>query len=109
MTEGKFLNLWAKYLPVIRILLKRSVNEEQQLSLDKMELNSVDNRKNATYSFNLEILKGKVQNNIGGAAIGKDLFKVLSNDVMVNDFMNDKTIILRMGKDFKLKLKSDPA
>ena len=109
MSEGKFLVLWTKYLPVIRILLKRSIAEEQQVALDKMELNSVDNRKNANYSFDLEILKGKVQNNIGGKGIGKDLFKVLSNDSIVNEFMNDKIIIIQMGKNFQLTLKSDPA
>jgi hypothetical protein len=109
MNEGKFLTLWAKYLPVIRILLKRSINEEQQVALDKMELNSVDNRKNANYSFDLEILKGKVQNNIGGKGIGKDLIRVLSSDPVVSDFMNDKNITIRMGKNFQLTLKSDPA
>ena len=108
MSEGKFLVLWTKYLPVIRILLKRSVNEEQQVALDKMELNSVDNRKNANYSFDLEILKGKVQNNIGGNAIGKDLVRVLSNDPVVSDFMSDKNITIHMGKNFQLTLKSDP-
>jgi hypothetical protein len=108
MSEGKFLTLWAKYLPVIRILLKKSVNGEQQVSLGKMELKSVDNRKNANYSFNLEISKGKVENRIGSAAIGKDLFTILTNDSMVNDFMRDKTISIRMGNASLMTIKSDP-
>src|SRR5580765_6454570 len=108
MSEGKFLTLWTKYLPVIRILLKKSVNGEQQVSLGKMELKSVDNRKNANYSFNLEISKGKVENRIGSAAIGKDLFTILTNDSMVNDFMRDKTISIRMGNASLMTIKSDP-
>jgi len=108
MSEGKFLALWTKYLPVIRILLKKSVNGEQQVSLGKMELRSVDNRKNANYSFNLEISKGKVENRIGSAAIGKDLFTVLNNDSMANDFMNNKTINIRMGNASLMTIKSDP-
>ena len=108
MSEGKFLTLWTKYLPVIRILLKKSVNGEQQVSLGKMELKSVDNRKNANYSFNLDISKGKVENRIGSAAIGKDLFTILTNDSMVNDFMRDKTISIRMGNASLMTIKSDP-
>jgi len=108
MSEGKFLALWTKYLPVIRILLKKSLNEEQQVSLGKMELRSVDNRKNANYSFNLAISKGKVENRIGSAAIGKDLFTILNSDSIVSDFMQDKTINIRMGNASLLTMKSDP-
>ncbi len=108
MNEGSFLALWTKYLPVIRILLKRSINEEQQVSLGKMELQSVDNRKNANYSFNLAISKGKVENNIGTTAISKDLFYVLSKDSVVSSFMNDKVIRFQMTRAAQLTLKADP-
>jgi hypothetical protein len=109
MNEGSYLTLWTKYLPVIRILLKRSINEEQQVSLGKMELQSVDNRKNANYSFNLAIAKGKVENNIGTAAISKDLFSVLSQDSVVSSFMNDKNITIQMTRTAQLTLKTNPA
>jgi|SRR5450432_290321 hypothetical protein len=109
MNEGSFLALWTKYLPVIRILLKRSINEEQQVSLGKMELQSVDNRKNANYSFNMAITKGKVENNIGTTAISKDLFYVLSQDSMVSSFMNDKSITIQMTRAAQLTLKTNPA
>lgn len=109
MNEGRFLALWTKYLPVIRILLKKSINEEQQVSLGKLELQLVDNRKNANYSFNLEILKGKVENGIGGNPIGKDLFYVLSKDSMVSNFMNDKNIMIQMTRTAQLTFKSNPA
>lgn len=107
MNEGKFLALWTKYLPVIRILLKKSVNEEQQVSLGKMELQSVDNRKNANFSFNLAIIKGKVENSIGSNPIAKDLFYVLNNDMIVRGFMSDKTITMQMTRASLLTLKSE--
>ncbi|HMH32100.1 MAG TPA: hypothetical protein VK543_03670 [Puia sp.] len=107
MTEGKYLSLWTKYLPVIRILLKKSIAEEQQVALGKMELQFVDNRKNANYSFNLEIVKGKVENGIGGSPIGKDLFYVMNNDAIVKSFMNDKNIIIKMTRSSQLTFKSD--
>ncbi|HEX9513167.1 MAG TPA: hypothetical protein VF939_21905 [Puia sp.] len=108
MSEGKFLTLWMKYLPAIRILLKKSVNEDQQISLGKMELQTLDNRKNANFSFNLAITKGKVENTIGVAAIGKDLFNVLSNDSIIKSFMDDKNIMIQMTRASLLTLKSTP-
>ena len=106
MSEGKFLALWTKYLPVIRILLKKSINNEQMVSVGKMELRAADNRKNANYSFNLEIVKGKMQNKIASAPIGKDLFTILSGDSTVTDFMRHKNITMSIGSTALLKIES---
>ncbi len=105
MNEGKAVALWTKYLPAIRILLKKALNEEQQITLSKIELASVDNRKNANFSFNLEISNGKVENGIGVPAMGKDLFEVLNRDLLVRTFMIDKKIILQMTRSAMLTLR----
>src|SRR5260370_41415437 len=98
MSEGKFLTLWMKYLPAIRILLKKSVNEDQQISLGKMELQTLDNRKNANFSFNLALTKGKVENTIRVAAIGNDLFNDLSNDSIIMSFMEHTNIMIQLSR-----------
>jgi hypothetical protein len=98
MTEGKFLALWTKYLPAIRILLKRAVNEKQQITLSKMELQSIDNRKNVNFSFDLEISNGKIENSMAVHAMGKDLFNVLNGDLTVRKFMHEKKIVIQMTR-----------
>ena len=98
MTDGKFLTLWTKYLPAFRIMLKKAVNEEQQITLSKMELQSIDNRKNVNFSFDLEILNGKVENSMAVPAMGKDLFSVLNGDQLVRNFMHDKKITIQMSR-----------
>ncbi len=101
--------LWTKYLPIIRILLKKSVAEDQQLSLGKMELQSIDNRKNVNFSFSLDISKGKVENRIGVAPIGQDLFDVLKRDPIVTSFMSDKNISFQMTRASIMTLKTSQA
>ena len=98
MNEGKSIALWTKYLPAIRILLKKAVNEEQQFTLNKIELQSVDNRKNVNFSFNLEISNGKVESSLGVSPMGKDLFNVLNGDLTVREFMLDKKIMIQMTR-----------
>lgn len=105
MNEGKFLALWTKYLPAFRILLKKAVNEEQKITLSKMELQSVDNRKNVNFSFNLEISNGKVENSMGVPPMGKDLFSVLNSDMLVRSFMHDKKIMINMTRASLLTFK----
>jgi hypothetical protein len=105
MNEGKSVALWTKYLPVIRILLKKAVTEEQRITLSKMELQSVDSRKNANFSFNLEISNGKVENSLSVSPIGKDLFNVLNSDLVVRQFMFDKKIMILMTRSSLLTLR----
>lgn len=97
--------LWTKYLPAVRILLKRAVNEEQQITLSKMELQSIDTRKNVNFSFNIEIAKGKIENSVGLSPMVKDLFNVLNSDMLVRNFMVDKTITIKMSKSSLLTLR----
>ena len=105
MNEGQSVALWTKYLPAIRILLKKAVNEGQQISFSKIELQSIDNRKNANFSFNLEILNGKVENNINTPPMGKDLFAVLYGDLPTRNFMVEKKILISMTRSCLLTFK----
>lgn len=105
MNEGRYLALWTKYLPAIRILLKKAVAEEQQMSVGKLELQSIDTRKNVNFSFNMEINHGKVENSLAVAALGKDLFSVLNGDSVVRTFLKDKNIAIEMTKATMLKIR----
>ena len=96
MYEGRYLALWTKYLPAIRILLKKSIVEEQQMAVGRLELQSIDTRKNSNFSFNMAITHGKVENRLGMHAMGKDLFSVLSGDAVVRTFLKDKNVFIEM-------------
>ncbi len=102
MIEGKYLTIWQKYLPVIRILLKKSTKEEQQLTINKIDFETVGERGGSGYSFNLEIEKGKVMNGISGTAVARDLFKTLTTDPQVKEFFLNKKAKVRMNKQFML-------
>lgn len=105
MNEGRYLALWTKYLPAIRILLKKSVVEEQQMAVGKLELQSIDTRKNSNFSFNMAISHGKIENSMSVHAMGKDLFSVLSGDAVVRTFLQDKNISIEMSKSTMLKIR----
>jgi hypothetical protein len=107
MNEGKSIALWTKYLPAIRILLKKAVNEAQKISFNKIELQSIDNRKNANFSFNMEIHNGKIENSMAVPPMGKDLFAVLNSDMLTKNFMVDKKIMIQMTRSSLVTFKCD--
>lgn len=107
MEKEKYISFWRKYLPVIRIQLKKSLQQDAVLHLDKIELEATGKRELSGYGFNLEIKNGKVVNDISGTAVARDLFKVLLKDPIVKDFLQGKKVRLSMGKTLNLKLSSN--
>ena len=106
MEERKYLQTWKKYIPVIRLHLKKSVAEEQQFKLNITDFESAGERGKSGYTFNLQMENGKVKNNISGSAVARDLFESLKNDDLIKAFLQDKSVKISVGKSFMLTIKT---
>lgn len=106
MEERKYLQTWKKYIPVIRLYLKKSLNEDQQFKLNITDFESAGDRGKAGYTFNLQMENGKVTNNISGSAVARDLFELLKADEVIKAFLQDKSVKISVGKSFMLTIKS---
>ncbi|QHS57747.1 hypothetical protein GWR56_20165 [Mucilaginibacter sp. 14171R-50] len=106
MEERKYLTTWRKYIPVIRLHLKRSLNEDQSFKLNITDFESAGDRGKSGYTFSLAIENGKVTNNISGSAVARDLYEALKADDAINEMMRDKNIKISVGKSFVLSIKT---
>ena len=80
MEQRTYLQTWKKYLPVIRLHLKRSLNEDQSFKLNITDFESAGDRGKSGYTFNLQMENGKPINNISGSAVARDLYEALKAD-----------------------------
>jgi hypothetical protein len=108
MEERKYLQTWKKYIPVIRLYLKKSVTEDQQFKLNITDFESAGDRGKSGYTFNLQMENGKVTNNISGSAVARDLFELLKADEVIKAFLQEKSVKISVGKSFMLTIKSSP-
>ena len=106
MEERKYLTTWKKYLPVIRLHLKRSLTEEQNFKLNITDFESAGDRGKSGYTFNLMLENGKVTNNISGSAVARDLYEMLKSDDAVKAIFQDKSVKISVGKSFVLNIKT---
>jgi hypothetical protein len=106
MEERKYLQTWKKYIPVIRLYLKKSVTEDQQFKLNITDFESAGDRGKSGYTFNLQMENGKMTNNISGSAVARDLFELLKADEVIKAFLQDKSVKISVGKSFMLTIKS---
>jgi hypothetical protein len=106
MEERKYLTTWKRYIPVIRLHLKRSLNEEQQFKLNITDFESAGDRGKSGYTFNITLENGKVTNNISGSAVARDLFEALKDDEAIKAMLQNKSIKISVGKSFMLSIKT---
>jgi hypothetical protein len=106
MEERKYLTTWRKYIPVIRLHLKKSLTEEQSFKLNITDFESAGDRGKSGYTFNLALENGKVTNNISGSAVARDLYEALKTDEAIKAMMQDKNIKISIGKAFIFSIKT---
>ena len=101
-SKGKYIDLWSNKKNNILALLKKATSP-QTLQLSAEQFRVVGNRKN--YSFNLEFNKGKVDNNISGNAVARDLATVLTNTNEIVLILQNGHYKLNMDKQYCLTLR----
>jgi hypothetical protein len=106
MEERKYLQTWKKYLPVIRLHLKRSLTAEQSFKLNITDFESAGDRGKSGYTFSLQMENGKVTNNIGGSAVARDLFEALKSDETIKAMLLEKSIKISVGKKLLFSIKN---
>jgi hypothetical protein len=106
MEERKYLMTWKRYLPVIRLHLKKSLVEEQNFKLNITDFESAGDRGKSGYTFTITMDNGKVVNNISGSAVARDLYEALKSDDAIKAMLQDKSIKMSVGKSFILSIKT---
>ena len=72
--------IWNKYLPIIRILLKKSATGDQLLSLNREDFERAGTGRKAGYKFTIEFAEGKVSNVISGSDLASHLAAAMLED-----------------------------
>ncbi|GAC1439849.1 MAG: hypothetical protein NVSMB63_05590 [Sediminibacterium sp.] len=100
-----YTQIWSKYIPIIRILLKRTATGDQTLELNRIDFERAGVGRKAGYKFTIELVKGRVANLISSSALASDLATVILEDPAIKGLLalNDYTIALNTR--FQLSLK----
>ncbi|MEP6674820.1 MAG: hypothetical protein ABJA78_06685 [Ferruginibacter sp.] len=101
-----YTNTWSKYLPVIRILLKRAVTSEQKVELSKIDFESGGSRtRKLACSFNVELEKGRFVK-LTQSVSAKSLVAVLMEDDVAKSLLQQNHYHLVLNASFQLSIKN---
>jgi hypothetical protein len=97
-----YTHIWNKYIPVIRILLKKSAKEPQSLSLNVSDFEKTGSQKKTGFNFTLAFHKVRVDNLAALSGPAKELSAVLLQDTITNQLLQRGEYQLTMNTKFIL-------
>jgi len=100
-----YVHTWKKYLPVIRILLKRSSAADQVLSVDRFDFEKTNKATKNSFSFLMDVARGKLSPS-GPPLAARDLIEVLMNDEMSGELIRKNHYIISLSSKFELHIRN---
>lgn len=99
-----YVHVWNKYLPIIKILMKKTPAGTQTLDLNRIDFERAGSGRKAGYKFTIELIKGRVSNIISGSALASDLAMVLLSDPGSKDILANMDVAITLNTKFQLIL-----
>ena len=100
-----YRNVWSKYLPVIRIVMKRALVAEQILNLNAADFERAGIKRKSGYKFSFRIKKAKLQNVIVEFPLASSLAAVLLEDEAVRDFTQTNEFYFELNTKYQLTIR----
>ena len=103
-----FTQVWKKYLPVILILMKRSVNGEQTLSMNPSDFQRAAGGRKIKFSFaNLHLTNARVNNTVKHLPLALEFAVVLQEDEIIRKLLQHKQFEFSMNNSCQLNIKNN--
>ena len=99
-----YVHVWNKYLPIIKILMKKTAAGTQTLDLNRIDFERAGSGRKAGYKFTIVFKQGRVSNIISGSALATDLAAVLINDPATKVILANNDLAVSLNTKFQLIL-----
>lgn len=101
-----YSHIWKKYLPIIRILMKKSATADQLLDLNRVDFERAGTGRKAGYKFTIEFTGGRVGNVISSSPLAMNLASVILEDDSAKQIINENNYEIGLNTKFQLSVKN---
>ena len=98
--------IWLKYLPIIKILMKKAAAVDQNLALNRIDFERAGSGRKAGYKFTIEFSNGRVANVISTSPLAVDLAAVMLQDNAVKTLFATANYEISLNTKFQLSIKN---
>ena len=95
-------HIWKKYLPIIRILMKKSAGGEQMVDLNKIDFEKAGTARKAGYKFSIQFKDGKIANVISNSLLATHLAATMLEDENTRNILSEDDYSITLNTKFQL-------
>lgn len=100
-----YTQVWNKYFPVIRILLKKSAHGDQLLGLNRIDFEKTSRTRKPSCTFSIELVNGRLTN-VARSEPARELVALLLGNEITKELLRENTYAISMNADFQLKIRN---
>ena len=102
-----FSQVWNKYLPIIKILMKRAASGDvQTMDMNKTDFERAAGGRKAKFTFNVNLHKGRIQNVTSPPPVARELATILQEDEMTRVLVRQFDYQFSVNAAFQLTIKN---
>ncbi|MES1198117.1 MAG: hypothetical protein ABUL41_02460 [Chitinophagaceae bacterium] len=101
-----FTQTWNKYLPIIKILMKRSATGSQTLDMNFTDFQRAAGGRKVKFTFSVSLHKGRIQNITSPPPLARDLSQLLQDNIETNKLVRLQDYEFSLNSSFQLTIKT---
>ncbi|MGN6212854.1 hypothetical protein [Parafilimonas sp.] len=100
-----FAGVWNKYLPAIRILVKKAAAAEQVITLNQSDMERAVGIKKSGYRFSIDFVNGRPDLLYSNNEIAQALISVLTEDEVIREYLSGNNYTFSFNNKYQLQIK----
>lgn len=98
-------SIWEKYLPILRILFKRSLTADQTFALNAPDFERSGFKRKSGYKFLIILKNGRLDNVLIDMPLASSFASVLLNDPTIKNLVSEHELHISMNAKYELTIK----
>ena len=101
-----YTSIWNKYFPVVKLLMKKSLNAEQILDFNRIDFEYIGKGNKASYKFLIEFIDGKLNSDVSKNELALSLATQLMDDTATSALLLVNNYEFSFNTKFQLLIKN---
>jgi hypothetical protein len=110
MTSNKrnfYDSIWSKYMPVIRILLKKSAAAEQVLSMNRIDFERAGSSRKSGYKFTIDFTNSRPDTIFTDNELVQSFVAALQDDEIIQQHLSQNDYTFTFSSKYQLQIKNN--
>ena len=104
-----FADVWNRYMPAIRILVKKAVAAEQLISINKSDIERAVGIKKSGYRFSINFIKDRPELLHSDNDIAQAFIAALTGDEVIREYLRANNYKFSFNSKYQLQIKTNLA